>query len=62
MTSYIFVTYKNAVRQNSCHIHNTASDMDMAKMCTFPSAHHALTCCKYLLCCCEKYKSIVIPG
>ena len=41
--SCIFKIYKNSVRPHSCHIHNTASDMDMATMCPYNFLHHVLT-------------------
>ena len=40
--SLIFETHKNDVRYHGFHIQNTASDMEMATICPYPSVHHVL--------------------
>ena len=62
ISSCIFETYKNSVQPNGCHIYNTAVDMAMEKMCTCTSKHHRLPHFKYVLHCCDKHQSIVLPS
>ena len=62
ITSRIFETYENAARLHGCHIHNTASDMVMLTMCTFPFPHNELPHLKCMLCRYDKLTSILIPG
>ena len=60
--SRIFETYKKSLRTFGCHIHNTAADMEMNKMCPCPYEHHVLPQYKYMLRCCDKFQSMVIPS
>ena len=39
---HIYETYKNTAIAHGLHIHKTASDLDMAKICDFPLEQHAL--------------------
>ena len=42
MANHLFETYKNSFMPHSDHMFNTASDMDMAKTCAYPSSKYAL--------------------
>ena len=46
---------------HSCHIHNTASDMDMLKNCPCLYLNHDLSHCKCVLCFCDKCPTIPMP-
>ena len=60
MDSHIFETYKNNMIPHGHHIHQTASDMAMATMCTYPLTQHALQHWKYMFHCCSGYTRIAI--
>ena len=62
MTGRIFETYKNYVRPHRFHIPKTASIIDMATMCPFPSDQNFLLYFKCVLCSCAKCPSFAIPG
>ena len=61
-SSPIFEIYKNYVWPHGCHIYNTVAYMAMTTMCTYTSKHHGLPHCKCVLCCCDKWPSIVQPS
>ena len=60
--SRIFETYKNAVRPHGCHIYNTSVDMAMVTMCHCTYAHHGIPHWKFVLRCCDKCTSILLPS
>ena len=62
MNSRIFVTYNIDVMTHSFHITKTVTDMAMTAMRNFPSDQHDLSICKYVSCCCAKFKSFMIPN
>ena len=47
---------------HGCHIYNTTEYMAMEKMCPCTYEHHGITHWKYVLRCCDKYPSIVLPS
>ena len=61
LSSFLFETYKNALRPHGCCIYNSDADMDMAKMFPCTSQHHVLLNWKCVLRCCEKCPSISKP-
>ena len=60
LSSCFYETDKNSVKRHVCHIHCTAADMNMAKMCPYPSQHHGLPHWKCVLLCCNKCPSLII--
>ena len=62
ISSPILETYNNSVRPHGCNIYNTASNMSIETMCYCTSKHHGLLHWKFLLYCCDKCPSIVLPG
>ena len=62
MANRLFKTYKNYVIPHGKHIFKTASNMDMAKMCEYPSSEYALPHWKCILCCCAQCTRIDIPS
>ena len=43
------------------HIYSKASDIEKAKICTYPKSDHALPHCKFVLRCCDKCLCINLP-
>ena len=43
------------------HIYSTASDMDMATMCTYPPSQHVFPHYKFVLHCCYNFPLIDLP-
>ena len=54
MANCLFDTYKNSVMPHGKYMFQTASDMAMAKMCSYPTSKYALPHWKYILRCCKK--------
>ena len=44
------------------HMFQTAYDMEMERMCTYPSSNYALPHLKYILRCCVQFPLIDIPN
>ena len=62
ISSRIFETYKNAVQPHGFHIYNTASCISMEKTCPCTSKHHGIPHWEFVLRCCDKCPSIVLPS
>ena len=62
IASIIFETYKNSVRPHGFHINTTVPDMAMVTKCTCNYLNNYLKHQKYVLCCCDKCPSIIIPS
>ena len=62
VSSHIVETYKNTVQPHGCHICNTAADMDREEMCPCNSKHRGMLQETFVLRCCDKCSSIVLPS
>ena len=62
LSSCLYETYKNVLKLHACHIHCTAADMDMAKMCPCPLQHNGIPHWKCILRCCKKLSSLIISS
>ena len=60
MDSHIFETYMNNMMPHGRHIYQTASDMSMATMCTYPLTQHALPHLNHVFHCCASCTHIAI--
>ena len=58
----IFETYSNALRPHLFHVHNTAADLSMAKMCPCPYKNYGMSHWQCVLRCCDKWPIIFIPS
>ena len=58
---HIYETYKNTVMPHGHHIYAKSSDMEKAKICTYPQSTHALPHWKCVLRCCDKCPCINLP-
>ena len=62
MDNYLFETYQNSAMSHGFHIYETASDMDMAKICAYSSSKHAFPYLKCVLSFCAHLPRIDITG
>ena len=62
MANCVIETYKNSIMPYVKNIFNTEYDMDMARMCTYPSLTYEFTYWKYVLWCCTKCSNIDLPS
>ena len=62
MANRIFETYTNSVIPHGKHMFKTASNMDIATMCAYPSSKYTLPNCKCVLRCCSQCPHIDLPS